>query len=46
MVKVMFRQLKSLIKACNVALLTSDETLKPFKANLLPLFRSIKEKTG
>jgi hypothetical protein len=43
MAKVMFKQLKNLIKGCNKAVVKNDANLKPFKATLLPLFKFIKD---
>ena len=39
----MFKQLRSLIKGSNKAVVKNDQNLKPFKATLLLLFRLIKE---
>ena len=43
MSKVMFKQLRYLIKGSNKAVVKNDYNLKPFKATLLLLFRLIKE---
>ena len=43
MAKVMFKQLKNLIKGSNKAVVINDASLKPFKATLLPLFKFIKD---
>jgi hypothetical protein len=43
MTKVMFTQLKNLIKGSKKALVINDASLKPFMATLLSLFRFIKD---
>jgi len=43
MTKVMFTQLKNLIKGYYKAVVINDASLKPFKATLLPLLRFIKD---